>query len=171
MLSACVKITNTQHGEIMFTSPVVASITKVYPGPISGMFYPYEETLGIFAFQSEESPGSWTGAYENITEFIDDAEFKYKPEYLAWAGWDGSDYHPYFWPPRGSLIFAGYSPYRYVDGTPIGNVSFDVVQKELSIEGFQTETYVPMSKSDIENPDVDYKLNFNCQCNTGESQS
>ena len=145
-----------QKSEITFTSPLVSSVTKLYPGPIAGMLYPQDETLGIFAFLSEEGPGSWTGSSDGLSVFIDGAEFKYKPEYAAWAGWDGSNYTPYFWPSHGSLIFAGYSPYRYVDGTPVPNVSFDIENKQLSIEGFQTETYVPMSKSDIENPDIDY---------------
>lgn len=157
IISSCVKVASPQQNEIKLTSPLVSNVTKVYPGPITGMLYPSDETLGIFSFYSEEPSGEWSGSSDGISEFIDGAEFKYKPEYTAWAGWGGSDYTPYFWPSRGSLIFAGYSPYRYVGGTPITNVSFDVENKELSIEGFQTETYIPMPKADIENPDVNYK--------------
>ena len=157
MISGCIDISSTQLEEIRFTSPLISSVTKVYPGPISGMLYPNEETLGIFAFLSEESPGSWTGDNAKVTEFIEGVEFKYNPKYVAWSGWDGSDYTPYYWPSHGSLIFTGYSPYRYVDGTPLSDISFDVINKELSINGFQTETYIPMSKADIENTDVDYK--------------
>lgn len=136
---------------------MVSTMSKVYPGPLSSILYPQEETLGVFAFHSEQPVGSWTDPDKEISTYIDGAEFKYKSEYDAWAGWDGLEYHPYYWPFTGSLIFTGYSPFRYLDGTPISGVSFDVANKELSIEGFQTETYVPMSKSDIEDPDIDYK--------------
>jgi hypothetical protein len=157
IIPSCVKMGSVQQDEIKLTYPLVSNTTKLYPGPITGMLYPDEETLGIFSYHSEEPSGEWTGSSDDISAFINGAEFKYKPEYAAWAGWGGSDYTPYFWPSRGSLIFAGYSPYRYVNGTPIPDVSFDVKNKELSIEGFQTETYIPMSKADIENPDVNYR--------------
>ena len=157
ILSACAKFTQTVQEGIMLLSPSVSSITKTYPGPVGGIYYPHEETLGVFAFYSDEEPGSWDDPEQEISTFINCSEFKYKEEYDAWGGWNGSEYEPYFWPSKGSLIFAGYSPYRYVGGHIIENVSFDVDNKELVIDGFRTETYVPMSKEDIEDPDIEYK--------------
>ena len=141
----------------MMSSPSVSNITKIYPGPLLGISYPNGESLGIFAFGSDQPVGSWEDPDKEISLYIDGAEFKYNPEFGAWSGWGGSEYTPYFWPKEGSLIFAGYSPYRYVDGNPLRGVSFDVVKKELSIENFQSETYVPMPKADFDDPDIDYK--------------
>lgn len=157
MASACAKFTQTEHEGVLLLSPIVSSATKLYAGPVEGMYYPKEETLGVYAFYSEQPSGSWTDSNKEISTFIDRSEFKYKEQFDAWGGWNGSSYEPYFWPSKGSLIFAGYSPYRYMNGTPISNVSFDVANKELLIKGFKTETYVPMSKEDIEDPDIEYQ--------------
>ena len=118
-------------------NPVASNVTRTVPGPVSDG-YSTEETMGIMAFYSEEE-GSWVNGTEDVTEYINKSEFKYNESYGMWAGWDGTKHSPHYWPLSGSLIFAGYSPFRDVGDAPIDDVSFDLQSKTLSISGYEAD--------------------------------
>ena len=145
-------------GEIVFDTPVTSTMMKSVPGPITDFSYPEDETMGIFAVHSNEPAGTW--ATKGSTMYINGGEFKALST-GTWAGWDGTKRYPYYWPDNGSLIFAGYSPYRKLNDsraeTPIENVEFIASERKLKISEYTIGTYIPMSKEEIEDPDVDYK--------------
>lgn len=111
-------------------NPVMTVLTKVLAEPVTGVTYPAGETFGVFASYSATASGQeWTAGG---SAYIEDKEFVNK------GGSFGSS-QPSYWPLSGSLVFAGYSPYRYVDGSKVGNVSFDSSNKVLTINGYTTD--------------------------------
>ena len=130
--SSCVKsdiLYDESQGEISI-SPVSSVQSKTLLGPVADAVYPNGETMGIIAYASEKD-GVWTGSLDGASLYIDGGEFKYDEFWGRWAGWDGSAHYPYYWPDKGSLVFAGYSPYRR-GGSPLENVSFDVKSKTFA---------------------------------------
>lgn len=107
------------------------------------------------------------------------AEFGYRDSYGAWGGIfstliDGGKKtskvdQPHLWPEKGSLIFAGISPYykfqalntehQTMDGTlkPLKEMAtFDVATRTLEVKNYSVGQYIPMSAEDIRNPDIEY---------------
>lgn len=154
--SSCVKsdiLYDESQGEISI-SPVSSVQSKTLLGPVADAVYPNGETMGIIAYASEMK-GSWTGSLDGASLYIDGGEFKYDEFWGRWAGWDGSAHYPYYWPDKGSLVFAGYSPYRR-GGSPLENVSFDVKSKTLSVTDYQVEPYVPMTEAQMYDGSAQY---------------
>lgn len=112
------------------------------------------------------------------------AEFRYNNSHNAWVGWNTTsydvwpptgNYKPYYWPAGGSLIFTGYSPYYRLETVasgvddaqtaqgydynlvPIENVSFNLDTKTLTIKDYVVGAYVPMSRDQIDDPNVEYQ--------------
>ena len=154
--SSCVKsdvLYDESQGEISI-SPVSSVQSKTLLGPVADAVYPNGETMGIIAYVSEKD-GVWTGSLDGASLYIDGGEFKYDEFLNGWAGWDGNAHYPYYWPDKGSLVFAGYSPYRR-GGSPLENVSFDVKSKTLSVTGYQVESYVPMTEAQMNDGSSQY---------------
>ena len=172
--------------EILFDVPVTSTLAKSVPGPLTDALYPQEETMGVFAFHSDEQPGAWAGTQAKLYIGSENGgkmtagEFKHSESHNAWVGWlsDSFDswpfegeYNPYYWPEKGSLIFAGYSPYCRLETqmqaaddadarlqhqynyVPVGGVSYDVASKTLSIKDYVVGNYAPMSRDEIMNGD------------------
>ena len=106
-LSSCLKIEKVGDGaskELML-SPVASVMTKQVPGPVLGTTYSETETMGIISYKSETTAGDpWI---DNPELYINGVEFLFKNYANAWAGTT-----PQYWPETGSLIFAGYSPFK-----------------------------------------------------------
>ena len=154
--SACVKsdiLYDESQGEISI-SPASSVQSKAILGPVSDAVYPNDETMGIIAYASEMK-GSWTGSLDGASLYINGGEFKYDEFLDGWVGWDGNAHYPYYWPDKGSLVFAGYSPYRR-GGSPLENVSFDVKSKTLSVTDYQVEPYVPMTEAQMYDGSAQY---------------
>ncbi len=103
--SACTKssIRYEQPGEISFR-PVTAMTTKA---AVAGIVYPEESTFRVWALWGDVAHGTALENFPVLAEmYLNKQEFEYKEEGNSWGGKD----FPYFWPTRGSLIFAGYSP-------------------------------------------------------------
>lgn len=147
-MSACIEADVVyQHQEEIGILPASSVHSKTVFGPLSSSVYPIDETMGIIAYESE-MVGSWTGSLDGANLYIDGGEFKYNEIYGQWAGWDGNAHFPYYWPSNGSLIFAGYSPFRRGDD-PVENVSFSVAEKTLSITAYSVEDYVLMTDAQM----------------------
>ena len=107
------------------------------------------------------------------------AEFGYRTGKGAWGGifstlrTDGKmtdkEDQPHVWPEKGSLIFAGISPYykfqavdvnhQTMDGTlkPLKKMAvFDVATRTLEVKGYSVGQYIPMTAEQIKNPDIEY---------------
>ena len=157
--------------EILFDTPVTSTMMKSVPGPITDAIYPADETMGIIAVHSTD-PASSFGENGEMETYINCKEFKLANGY--WSGWDGDNgvRNPYYWPDHGSLIFAGYSPYRKlkvhnehvstIDGedsdlVKVENVSFDAATRTLSINDYHVGEYVPMTKVQLEQEDYHYE--------------
>lgn len=156
MMSACIDadVLYDQHqGEIAIL-PASYVQSKTLTGPVTGPVYPAEETMGIIAYQYG-MVGTWTGSIDEASLYIDRGEFKYDDFYGQWAGWDGNEHFPYYWPSEGSLIFAGYSPFRR-SGGHVEGVSFSVTEKTLSIAGYSVEDYVPMNEAQMYDKSIHY---------------
>lgn len=163
--------------EIVFDTPVTSTMMKSVPGPITDVTYPADETMGIFAVHSTDPAGSWGSG--NMTDYLICAEFKSLSDGL-WAGWDGDNQlrQPHYWPnDDGSLIFAGYSPFRklkahdehvsLIDGeesdlVKVENVSFDAENRTLNITDYHVGEYVPMTKVQLEQEDYHYENTHQC---------
>lgn len=98
--------------------------------------------------------GAWGGIFSTLT---DDKKSTEKVDM------------PHHWPDKGSLIFAGISPYYKfqsvdtehltMDGTlkPLNEMAkFDVETKTLSVPGYTVGQYIPMTAEQIADPDLEY---------------
>ncbi len=196
--SSCVKSDieyETSGGDISIT-PVASTVTRSIPGAITGTTYPQGETMGVFAFHNPSlGPGAWdntTGVVPYVyykdadgNQVLNDgkpmaAEFGYRDGKGAWGGIistlsaDGKstskkEPQPHIWPEKGSLIFAGISPYykfqavnvdnQTMDGTlkPLKEMAtFDVATRTLSVPGYTVGQYIPMTAEQITDPEHEY---------------
>lgn len=153
LLAACSRIehvSDEQQMEIAMT-PLASENTKVVSGPVHAG-YPEGETMGIFSFYSMAKEGlPWTSE-TSVSNYFENAEFEFKVDLQDWAG-----VTPYYWPLSGSLIFAGYSPFRQVGGSQIPDVAFDYSTKRLSVEGYKVEPYVAMTEAQMYDGSTEYK--------------
>ena len=131
--------------------PVVEVPSKIVTGPQSGAF-PKEETIGVFAYQSTTEPGiAWPTDLEE-SPYFPRTEFIYKDGAQAWGAAD-----PKYWPDGGSLIFAGYSPYKRPKTNATGGhyleevgMSYDFAAKALKIDNYTVCQYIPMTQEQIQ---------------------
>lgn len=164
-------LNNTGAGEILFDTPVTSAMMKSVPGPITDAIYPADETMGIIAVHSTDQAGSWGDG--TMTTYLNCKEFKSLSNGY-WSGWDGDNgvREPHYWPnDDGSLIFAGYSPYRKLkahsehtvaaddqtDLVKVENVTFDAATRTLSITDYHVGEYIPMTKEQLEQEDYHYE--------------
>ena len=152
LLAACSRIehvSDVQQLEIAM-SPLASANTKAVAGVITAG-YSEDETMGVFSFYSKLKEGQpWTSETA-VSDFFENAEFEFKPGFQDWAG-----VKPYYWPLSGSLIFAGYSPYRQLDGSQVQRPSYDVNENILSVESYKVEPYVSMTEAQMYSTSTEY---------------
>lgn len=149
---ACSKIDRVPDAEQdeIALCPLAPAMSKAVAGAVDD--YPHEETMGVFSFYSElGADQSWTSGV-SVSSYFENKEFAYREDALLWAG-----VTPAYWPLSGSLIFAGYSPYKQMGGSPVQNVTFDRSTKTLSIKGYQVEDYVAMTEAQMYDGGAQYK--------------
>ena len=153
LFSSCFNIECVSDGkqtEIAVT-PTASVASRVVGGLLQGA-YPIEESMGIFACNSEFYDGqSWTSD-ARISNYFENEEFRYREDVQAWAG-----VTPYNWPSSGSLIFAGYSPFYQFGGSQTLDAGFDAETGTLLISGYQVEEYVPITNPQMYAADFEYK--------------
>ena len=117
---ACTK-SNIQYeptGEISL-QPVAEKATKAaYTATAYGEGAP---AFNVWAWWADVNPGAAVDTYlasNEVTPYISNGEFVHRGS----GSWGGST--PYFWPTKGSLVFAGYSPSQTLGGTFNYSVKF-----------------------------------------------
>ena len=105
-MAACTKsnVQYEQPGEITL-QPVAQKATKA---AVDGAVYPTDVAynFNVWAWWANETDGTELAEFNaNITPYIANGTFVYKSDVTSWGGST-----PYYWPTKGSLVFAGYSP-------------------------------------------------------------
>ena len=132
-MAACTKSTvqYEQPGEISL-QPVTQKATKA---AVDGTDYPTSINFNVWAWWRNRDAN--TGLDEFIAPdntdpndvpipYIAKGEFEYK----SGTSWGGTT--PYYWPTKGSLVFAGYSPAN----ARATNFNYDLEHKKFTVENF-----------------------------------
>ena len=127
--SACTKssIRYEQPGEISFR-PVTAMTTKA---AISGTEYPKDKAhnFNVWAWWGDVPAGTTIDKFPAVADmYLNKREFEHK-DANSWGGKDAL----YFWPTRGSLVFAGYSP----ASAKAQNFSYSWSDKTMTIYAYE----------------------------------
>lgn len=126
--SACTKssIQYEQPGEISLR-PVTAMTTKA---SIKGTTYPADATFNVWAWWGDVPANTPLSAFPSGAEmYLNKRPFGKDEAGSSWVGYDT----PYFWPTRGSLVFAGYSPTTAV----AQNFSYSWSSKTMTITAYE----------------------------------
>ena len=103
-MAACTKsnVQYEQPGEISL-QPVAQKATKA---AVDGTNYPTGEAynFNVWAWWGDYNAGTELAYFTVTTPFIAQGTFKHRND-NSWGG-----VTPYYWPTKGSLVFAGYSP-------------------------------------------------------------
>lgn len=129
--SACTKssIQYEQPGEISFR-PVTAMTTKA---AIGGTTYPEDSTFNVWAWWGDVPAGTTIDKFPAVAEmYLNKRPFAKEEGGSSWVGMDV----PYFWPTRGSLVFAGYSPVS----AKAQNFSYSWTSKTMTITAYEQPT-------------------------------
>ena len=129
--SACTKssIRYEQPGEISFR-PVTAMPTKA---AISGTTYPEDSTFNVWAWWGDVPENTSLSKFPSGAEmYLNKRPFGKDENGNSWVGLDV----PYFWPTRGSLVFAGYSPVS----AKAQNFSYSWSNKTMTITAYEQST-------------------------------
>ena len=105
-LAACTKsnVQLEQPGEISF-QPVAQKATKA---AVDGTAYPTDATynFNVWAWWGDYDAATALASFTTTTPYIANGTFVHRTETAN--SWGGQT--PYYWPTKGSLVFAGYSP-------------------------------------------------------------
>ena len=129
--SACTKssIQYEQPGEISFR-PVTAMTTKA---AIGGTAYPEDSQFNVWAWWGDVPAGTTIDKFPAVAEmYLNKRPFAKEEGGSSWVGMDV----PYFWPTRGSLVFAGYSPVS----AKAQNFSYSWTSKTMTITAYKQPT-------------------------------
>lgn len=135
-MAACTKsnVQLEQPGEISF-QPVTQKATKAV---VDGNTYPTAAAynFNIWAWWgNHNAETSLTYFVTDIKPYIAHGTFKHKDE----TNWGGVT--PYYWPSKGSLVFAGYSP-----ADTSGTISYDFTQKIFTVKGYKQSNNIDDAK-------------------------
>ena len=118
-LAACTKsnVQLEQPGEISF-QPVAQKATKA---AVDGTYYPTDAAynFNIWAWWGEQDAES---NFTVNTPYIEKGTFKARNN-ISWGG-----VTPYYWPTKGSLVFAGYSP-----ASATGTFTYDITVNKFEV--------------------------------------
>ena len=137
-LAACTKsnVQLEQPGEISF-QPVAQKATKA---AVDGNDYPTDAAynFNVWAWWADKSTGTELTAFTPTTDYIAEGTFVHREN----SSWGGST--PYYWPTKGSLVFAGYSPASAkVDGTTFG---YDLTSQKFSVTNYVQSNDISATK-------------------------
>ncbi len=142
-MAACTKsnVQYEQSGEISL-QPVTQKATK---SAVDGTYYPTETAynFNVWAWWGEGDPG--TGLDEFITpsptDYISEGTFTARNN-VSWGG-----VTPYYWPTKGSLVFAGYSPASAkVEGQDAPVFHYDLPTKTFSVSNYTQSNNIAATK-------------------------
>ena len=103
-MAACTKsnVQYEQPGEISL-QPVTQKATKA---AVDGTYYPTGTAynFNVWAWWADKNAGTALAEFTSTTDYIAEGTFTARNN-VSWGG-----VTPYYWPTKGSLVFAGYSP-------------------------------------------------------------
>ena len=120
-MAACTKsnVQYEQPGEISL-QPVTQKATKA---AVDGTYYPTETdyNFNVWAWWADMNAGTALAQFTSTTDYIAEGTFTARNN-VSWGG-----VTPYYWPTKGSLVFAGYSP-----ASANGTFNFDFANKTFT---------------------------------------
>ena len=141
-MAACTKsnVQYEQPGEISL-QPVTQKATKA---AVDGTVYPTDEAynFNVWAWWADENAGTALADFDtNVTDYITKGTFVYRNN----GSWGG--YTPYYWPTKGSLVFAGYSPANAkVEGQDAPVFHYDLPTKTFSVSNYIQSNNIAATK-------------------------
>ena len=124
-MAACTKsnVQYEQPGEITL-QPVAQKATKA---AVDGTAYPTAEAynFNVWAWWADKDAGTQLAEFTPTTDYIAEGTFVHRNG----TSWGGST--PYYWPTKGSLVFAGYSP----ASAKVGGTTFKYYLNAVDNEG------------------------------------
>lgn len=128
VISACTKsgVQYAQTGEISFR-PVAAKTTKA---AVTTTIYPEDSKFNVWAWWGDLPGNKPLAEFPAVAEmYLNKRPFGKEVSGSSWVGLD----MPYFWPTRGSLVFAGYSPFD----AKAQNFSYSWSEKTMTITAYE----------------------------------
>ncbi len=122
-MAACTKSTvqYEQPGEISL-QPVAQKATKA---AVDGNEYPTTESFKVWAWWGDHPAATPLANFDETTPYIADGTFVHRSN----GSWGGET--PYYWPTKGSLVFAGYSP-----ASATGTFNFNFADKAFIVTDY-----------------------------------
>lgn len=104
---ACTKtsVSYEPTGEIAFAP--VSNVNKT-KATFEGATFPEANPIYTYAYYKDKVATTPASSFADATTYLDNKLFKKNG--TTWAGSDGTNHTPYYWPKNGSLIFCGYTP-------------------------------------------------------------
>ena len=129
-MAACTKsnVQFEQPGEISL-QPVAQKATKA---AVDGTTYPTSLNFNVWAWWGADNAGTELEDFTGTTPYIAGGTFVHRKD----NSWGGAT--PYYWPTKGSLVFAGYSPV-------VTGPTFNYI---LQDKKFTVENYIQSNKID-----------------------
>ena len=136
-MAACTKsnVQLEQPGEITL-QPVAQKATKA---AVDGTYYPTDEAynFNVWAWWGDKDAGTALSSFNATTPYIEQGKFIARNN-VSWGGKT-----PYYWPTKGSLVFAGYSPASAADQA---GFSYNIVNKTFTAQNYIQSNNISESK-------------------------
>lgn len=136
-MAACTKsnVQLEQPGEITL-QPVAQKATKA---AVDGTYYPadLDYNFNVWAWWGEYDAETPLSSFSVTTPYIEQGEFIARNN-VSWGGKT-----PYYWPTKGSLVFAGYSPASAADQA---NFSYNIADKRFKVLNYIQSDDISVTK-------------------------
>lgn len=136
-MAACTKsnVQYEQPGGISL-QPVTQKATKA---AVDGTHYPTGEAYNfkVWAWWGEYDAGTPLSNFSDTTPYIEEGEFIARNN-VSWGGKT-----PYYWPTKGSLVFAGYSP---ASAAGPATFSYNIADKSFTAQNYIQSNNISESK-------------------------
>lgn len=140
-MAACTKSTvqYEQPGEISL-QPVAQKATKA---AVDGTYYPTGTAynFNVWAWWADKNAGTALAEFTSTTDYIAEGTFTARNN-VSWGG-----VTPYYWPTKGSLVFAGYSPASAkVEGQDAPVFHYNLPTKTFSVSNYTQSNNIAATK-------------------------
>lgn len=140
-MAACTKsnVQYEQPGEISL-QPVAQKATKA---AVDGTYYPTETdyNFNVWAWWADKNAGTALAEFTPTTDYISEGTFTARNN-VSWGG-----VTPYYWPTKGSLVFAGYSPASAkVEGQDAPVFHYDLPTKTFRVSNYTQSNNIAATK-------------------------
>lgn len=134
-MAACTKsnVQYEQPGEISL-QPVTQKATKA---AVDGTYYPTGTAynFNVWAWWADKNAGTALDEFTSTTDYIAEGTFTARNN-VSWGG-----VTPYYWPTKGSLVFAGYSP-----ASAVGTFNYSLETKAFTVTNYVQSSNIAETK-------------------------